>query len=453
MTSDSTFRATVKTSCYLAQLQAPGPDVIVLDEAHNMLKNSNNEVFKALKGVETSRKICLTGSPFQNNLLEYFYMIEYVRPGLLGSEKDFQKKFVYAIERGMASDAPAQAKELADEKLNQIQEILEPYVHRRDASLLLKDLPPLQHIVLHLRQTKMQSRLYGAFRKHLKNGYADSNFLNVYSKLRPVHNHPGCLLMPSHQSSKPSQLSTIVRPCDTERPETASTSDDQVKKTENDQVRIKQESSPSNVASNEQRNRDPENYDVIELLDSDVDDDGDVDDEGAWWAKVAQKHGLERLKAVVNGNKVVVLLHILVHASILDEKVVLFSQCLKVRVPWCLYRCRPSFTDLNLVTLKTLDFLEEVLSLADWMRHVPSLSSSFPGHACGGWKLGREYLRMDGQNSGAERGGMITQFNQDLSGVKLFLISAKAGGIGINLCSANRVSRRKKVCRLVESRI
>jgi SNF2 family DNA or RNA helicase len=79
LVTDQTFRIAVKKKLCLEHLQSPGPDVIVLDEAHMMLKKKSNEIFKVLDGVATPRRICLTGSPFQNNLFEYFRMASYVR--------------------------------------------------------------------------------------------------------------------------------------------------------------------------------------------------------------------------------------------------------------------------------------------------------------------------------------------------------------------------------------
>jgi SNF2 family DNA or RNA helicase len=40
-------------------------DVLVMDEAHIMLKNNKSKVFQVLSKVKTPRKIALTGSPFQ----------------------------------------------------------------------------------------------------------------------------------------------------------------------------------------------------------------------------------------------------------------------------------------------------------------------------------------------------------------------------------------------------
>ena len=81
-------------------------------------------------------------------------------------------------------------------KLNEIQKSLKPFLQRKDASVLLQDLPPMQQVVLHVRQTKIQNRLYGAYKKHQQSNEENSkNFLRMYSNLRVVHNHPGCLLM------------------------------------------------------------------------------------------------------------------------------------------------------------------------------------------------------------------------------------------------------------------
>ena len=46
----------------------PGPDLIVADEAH-VIKDKNSKINKALEKVRTKRRIALTGSPLQNNLI------------------------------------------------------------------------------------------------------------------------------------------------------------------------------------------------------------------------------------------------------------------------------------------------------------------------------------------------------------------------------------------------
>jgi len=48
-----------------------GPDILVCDEAH-MIKNTKADVTQALKQVKCQRRIALTGSPLQNNLMEYY---------------------------------------------------------------------------------------------------------------------------------------------------------------------------------------------------------------------------------------------------------------------------------------------------------------------------------------------------------------------------------------------
>ena len=56
-----------------------GPDILVCDEAH-MIKNTRADVTQALKQVKCQRRIALTGSPLQNNLMEYYCVRLYISP-------------------------------------------------------------------------------------------------------------------------------------------------------------------------------------------------------------------------------------------------------------------------------------------------------------------------------------------------------------------------------------
>jgi len=48
------------------------------------LKNSENQTYAALSQLKTKRRILLSGTPIQNDLLEYFSLVHFVNVGILG---------------------------------------------------------------------------------------------------------------------------------------------------------------------------------------------------------------------------------------------------------------------------------------------------------------------------------------------------------------------------------
>jgi len=56
-----------------------------------------------------------------------------------------------------------------------------------------------------------------------------------------------------------------------------------------------------------------------------------------------------------------------------------------------------------------------------------------------GWQAGLDYLRFDGTTDAEQRDAMVEHFNAPKSRLKAFLISTRAGGLGLNLTAASRV--------------
>jgi SNF2 family DNA or RNA helicase len=321
-----------KEKANVAFLHEPGPDVIVIDEAHAMLKQNKSVTFQALAKVNTFRRILLTGSPFQNSLKEYFRMVTYTRPGLLGaSESIFESDFISPIMNGTASNATPAQKAEADRKLVEIRAKLAPYVNRRDATELLKDLPPLQQVVLYVRPTKLQNKLYRAYKGHREESSAPKNFFRQLHDMRPVNNHPACLLSSrGNEFGKSSEKAAKKLKSANSVPMETSTS--------SALVTVKEELTTSVVGQSiellaQSRNGFREKV-VIDLVDDEDEilDEDERSDSGpsGWWQDVANEIGSDKFNAPTGSNKVVMLFHILALASKLDEKVIVFSQCLKV---------------------------------------------------------------------------------------------------------------------------
>ena len=52
---------------------------LILDEAQN-IKNFRSQRWQTLLNFNSQRRLLLTGTPLQNNLMEYFHMVDFVEP-------------------------------------------------------------------------------------------------------------------------------------------------------------------------------------------------------------------------------------------------------------------------------------------------------------------------------------------------------------------------------------
>ena len=77
----------------------PGADLVVLDEGHR-IRHWEAQITKSISHIETKKRIILSGYPFQNNLIEYYTMINWARPDHLGELQGFKMLFEKPINEG-----------------------------------------------------------------------------------------------------------------------------------------------------------------------------------------------------------------------------------------------------------------------------------------------------------------------------------------------------------------
>ncbi|KDQ60990.1 hypothetical protein JAAARDRAFT_569331 [Jaapia argillacea MUCL 33604] len=174
--------------------------LLLCDEGHR-LKNSESLTFQALNGLDVRRRVILTGTPIQNDLSEYFSLLNFANPNLLGSKNDFRKNFENAIVRGRDADATDQVKAESEKKLKELGGLVTKFIIRRTNDLLSKYLPVKYEQVVFCSLSPFQLSLYRLFItspevKALLRG-AESQPLKAINLLKKLCNHPELLDLPN----------------------------------------------------------------------------------------------------------------------------------------------------------------------------------------------------------------------------------------------------------------
>ncbi|KAI9808215.1 MAG: hypothetical protein M1825_004672 [Sarcosagium campestre] len=138
-----------------------GIDLVVADEGHR-LKTAKNKSAEAIKSLNTFRRIILSGTPIQNDLSEFFEMVDFVNPGILGKYSVFRKRFETPILKSRQPSAQQKDIEHGEEMSQELAGLTKPFILRRTAEILSKYLPPKTEYVLFCKPTSAQARIYRA---------------------------------------------------------------------------------------------------------------------------------------------------------------------------------------------------------------------------------------------------------------------------------------------------
>uniref|UniRef100_A0A0K0DZ63 DNA repair and recombination protein RAD54-like n=2 Tax=Strongyloides stercoralis TaxID=6248 RepID=A0A0K0DZ63_STRER len=133
--------------------------MVICDEGHR-LKNNENLTYQALSSLKCLKRILISGTPIQNDLLEYYSLINFVNPGMLGSASEFKKNFENPILKGRDALSDDKQRKISEEKLQELSNLVSHCIIRRTSVLLTKYLPVKYEFVICCNLTELQENLY-----------------------------------------------------------------------------------------------------------------------------------------------------------------------------------------------------------------------------------------------------------------------------------------------------
>ncbi|XP_027320772.1 transcriptional regulator ATRX isoform X7 [Anas platyrhynchos] len=422
----------------------PGPDFVVCDEGH-ILKNEASAVSKAMNSIRSRRRIILTGTPLQNNLIEYHCMVNFIKENLLGSIKEFRNRFINPIQNGQCADSTLVDVRVMKKRAHILYEMLAGCVQRKDYTALTKFLPPKYEYVLEVRMTPIQCKLYQYYLDHLTGvgsgneggrGKAGAKLFQDFQMLSRIWTHPWCLQLDYISKENKGyfdedSLDDFIA-SDSDETSMSLSSDDYAKKKKSKGKKMKKECSSSGSGSDNDvevikvwnsRSRGGGEGNAEELVNnppsvtkSDEGKPTSSSNPGSpapdWYKDFVTDADAEVLE---HSGKMVLLFEILRMAEELGDKVLVFSQ-----------------------SLISLDLIEDFLELANREKTDKDKAPIYKGE--GKWFRNIDYYRLDGSTTAQSRKKWAEEFNDETNvRGRLFIISTKAGSLGINLVAANRV--------------
>lgn len=121
-------------------------ELVILDEAH-LVKNQSTRTYRAAVRLGSRMRLCLTGTPLENDLMELKNLFDYIAPNYLGTDSEFRKKYM----------SEKRTNPLADLEL---QRLIHPFKLRRNKREVLKELPDKVEDIRHCNLNRRQVELY-----------------------------------------------------------------------------------------------------------------------------------------------------------------------------------------------------------------------------------------------------------------------------------------------------
>ncbi|KAI4181171.1 MAG: hypothetical protein L6R41_006777 [Letrouitia leprolyta] len=138
---------------------------IVVDEGHR-LKNFNCKLVKELKQYPAESRMILTGTPLQNNLSELWSLLNFLLPEAFSDLEQFEEIFDFSDVQNSDGSDNILTQEKKKETINSLHAILKPFLLRRVKSDVETHLPKKREYIIYAPLTPLQKEIY----RNIKDG-------------------------------------------------------------------------------------------------------------------------------------------------------------------------------------------------------------------------------------------------------------------------------------------
>ncbi|XP_017579315.1 DNA repair and recombination protein RAD54B [Pygocentrus nattereri] len=176
--------------------------LVICDEGHR-LKNSNIKTASALAALACERRVILTGTPVQNDLQEFYSIIEFVNPGILGTSAAYRKIYEEPIIRSRQPTCTEEERVMGEERAAELSRLTSVFTLRRTQEIINRFLPERLEWTVFCRPTELQVQLYDALLStrsvraclsaYNTHTFTHSPHLICINALKKLCNHPGLL--------------------------------------------------------------------------------------------------------------------------------------------------------------------------------------------------------------------------------------------------------------------
>ena len=163
-------------------------DLLILDESQN-IKNINSQTTKAVLLLNAKKRVALSGTPIENNLLELYSLFRFLNPEMFGSVQRFTNSYIVPIQK--YSDIST---------IEELKKKIYPFLLRRVKKEVLEDLPDKIEKLVYVDMNDEHRRFYEERRKYYyslleKNTSSQGNFdkffvLQAINELRHIVSSP-----------------------------------------------------------------------------------------------------------------------------------------------------------------------------------------------------------------------------------------------------------------------